>query len=69
MNTKKIIDFLDSHELISVHALEIKANVPASTIAQTKHGRDIPKKHIEPLCLILKGYGMKYIPKKLQKQE
>ncbi len=63
MNSEKIMSFLDSHELISVHALEIKIGMAQSTIGQTKHGRKIPKKFITPICEVLKDYGMNYKPK------
>lgn len=63
MNTEKIMSFLDSHDLISMRALEIRVGMPISTLNQTRHGRKIPKKFIEPLCEVLKDYGMKYKPK------
>ncbi len=55
----KIIDFLKSHELISVHALEKKCGIPQSTIGQAFKGRGIPEKYHESLIKELKSYGFK----------
>ena len=56
---KKIIDFLKSHELISVHALEKKCGLPQSTIYKAKNGRTLPEKYHESLIKELKRYGFK----------
>lgn len=55
-----ICDFLKSHELISVNALEEKLQIPASTIGQALNGnRLIPSKHIYCILCELAKYGIK----------
>lgn len=57
--TKIILDFLNSHSLISVKGIEETLNIPQSTIGQATNGRLIPEKHIYPLICFLADYGLK----------
>ena len=53
-----ICDFLRSHNLISVNALEEKLNIPQSTIGKAMNeNRLIPTKHIFPIICELSRYG------------
>jgi hypothetical protein len=55
-----ITDFLKSHSLISVKALEEALKIPQSTIWKAVQGeRLIPEKHIFPLICFLANYGLK----------
>ena len=56
---EKILKFLKTHELISVHALEKKCGMPQSTIGQAQNGRKVPEKYHESLIKELKRYGFK----------
>lgn len=56
--SQSIIEFLQSHPLISVNALEKMCNIPQSTINKAFSGsREIPDVHINNLEAILKKYG------------
>lgn len=51
-------DWIASHELINVHQLEKKANVPVGSIQLAlKSGRRIPLKHVRTIAAVLKEYG------------
>jgi hypothetical protein len=55
-----ITDFLKSHSLISVKALEEALKIPQSTIWKAVQGeRLIPEKHIFPLICFLADYGLR----------
>ena len=52
------VDFLKSHELISVHGLEKKLGIPKDTIRKAKEGhRAIPEKYFYEMGLVLVDYG------------
>ncbi len=54
----KIVSWLKEHPLINIRRLEKEVGMPYSTIGQTEHGREIPRKHIEPILKVLKKYGL-----------
>lgn len=52
------IGFLKSHDLISVHGLEVKLGMPKDTIRKAKEGkRHIPEKYFYDMGLVLRDYG------------
>lgn len=55
-----ITEFLRTHPLLSINAIEIELNLPQSTIAQSIKGpRFLPVKHIYSLICLLAQYGLK----------
>ncbi len=55
-----ICDFLRSHHMIPAQTLELKLDIPITTIQKAVIGeRNIPEKHIFPILCELVGYGMK----------
>jgi hypothetical protein len=58
--SNQLCDFLKSHSLISVNALEEKLKIPQSTIGQALNGkRLIPMHFLYPIILELVPYGFK----------
>lgn len=59
MNSQTIIDFLKSHELISIHGLEKKLGLSNGTISKAVDGRrGLPEKYHEKIISELKKYGI-----------
>ena len=57
--TNVITEFLKSHPLISLNALEKTLDIPQSTLHKAVNSaRLIPSKHIFPLLCELAGYGL-----------
>lgn len=55
------VDFLKSHDLISVHRLEAKLNIPKDTLRKAKAGkRHIPGKYFYDMALLLNDYGFNW---------
>lgn len=57
--TTLIVEWLNSHKLISVNGLEKELGLPRGAIALAKGSRNIPTEYIFPVMHYLSDYGLK----------
>ena len=57
-NTDILLTWLKERPAISIQLIEQEAELPSTTIAKAKGGREIPDKHWPALVKVLKKYGL-----------